>query len=86
VRYWPVVLLCSSTYAAHVDVIEEIVCSSGIADPQKFQGWVKERAGEPYEDFLGSPEPDDGDQLRSGQAGLFDQAAAKRLCGDQARV
>ena len=25
-RYLPVVLLCSSMYAAHVDVIEEIVC------------------------------------------------------------
>jgi peptidyl-prolyl cis-trans isomerase SurA len=130
-RYLPVVLLCSSMYAAHVEVIEEIVCKvngdiitrndldkarkqaeeelrrnnvggsrlqemldarmpdilrdkisellmiqrakeldlkvdtdlnkymadlqrrSGIADPQKFQEWVKEQAGEPYEDYRG---------------------------------
>jgi peptidyl-prolyl cis-trans isomerase SurA len=130
-RYLPVVLLCSSMYAAHVDVIEEIVCKvngdiitrndldrarkqaeedlrrnnvagsrlqemldarmpdilrdkidnllmvqrakeldlkvdsdlnkrmadiqrrSGIADPQKFQEWVKTQVGEPYEDYRG---------------------------------
>jgi peptidyl-prolyl cis-trans isomerase SurA len=130
-RYFPVVLLCSSMYAAHVDVIEEIVCKvngdiitrndldkarklaeedlrrnnvagsrlqemldarmpdilrdkidnllmvqrakeldlkvdsdlnkrlaeiqrrSGIADPQKFQEWVKTQVGEPYEDYRG---------------------------------
>jgi peptidyl-prolyl cis-trans isomerase SurA len=135
-RYWPVVLLCSSMYAAHVDVIEEIVCKvngdiitrndldkarkqgeeelrrnnvagsrlqemldarmpdilrdkidnllmiqrakeldlkvesdlnkrlaeiqrrSGIADPQKFQEWVKTQVGEPYEDYRGDMKND----------------------------
>jgi peptidyl-prolyl cis-trans isomerase SurA len=130
-RYLSVFLLCSSMYAAHVDVIEEIVCKvngdiitrndldkarkqgeeelrrnnvagsrlqemldarmpdilrdkidqllmvqrakeldlkvepdlnkriadiqrrSGIADPQKFQEWVKTQVGEPYEDYRG---------------------------------
>jgi peptidyl-prolyl cis-trans isomerase SurA len=135
-RYLPVVLLCSSMYAAHVDVIEEIVCKvngdiitrndldkarkqgeeelrrnnvagsrlkemldarmpdvlrdkidnllmiqrakeldlkvdtelnkrmaeiqrrSGLADPQKFQEWVKTQVGEPYEDYRGEMKND----------------------------
>jgi parvulin-like peptidyl-prolyl isomerase len=31
----------------------ELQRRSGIADPQKFQDWVKEQAGEPYEDYRG---------------------------------